>query len=81
MFKIRTKAVCWEKFELDKKKKPHQRVTCLCRIIMLPGAVSRRGKMADMRVVDGWICRDERQQFELDLIWKDTIKIKKKQGY
>jgi len=33
--------------------------------------------MADIRVVDGLICRDERQQFKLNLTWKDMIKIRK----
>jgi hypothetical protein len=33
--------------------------------------------MADIRVVDGLICRDERQQFKLILTWKDMMKIRK----
>jgi len=33
--------------------------------------------MADIHVVDGLIYRDERQQFKLNLTWKDMVKKKK----
>jgi hypothetical protein len=33
--------------------------------------------MADIRVVDGLICRDERRQFKLNLTWQNMIKIGK----
>jgi hypothetical protein len=33
--------------------------------------------MADIRVVDGLICGDERQQFKLKVTWKNMNEIRK----